>query len=82
MMDTWQATLGRTFQGSASGLPLRACHQCSAACATKPTAGAEGDRAAPAADPGCVVLVSKEWGVVAPLTVLYAAVTRGLHESR
>ena len=82
MMDTWQAALGTTFQGSASGLPLQACHHCNAACATKPTAAAEGGRAAPAASPGCVVLVSKAWAVVAPLIALYAAVTRGLQESR
>jgi hypothetical protein len=77
-MDTCQAALGKTFQDSASGLAPLACHQCSAACAMNLRATTEGGRAAPAASLGCVVLVSKEWAVVAPLTVLYAAVTHGL----
>ena len=82
MMDTWRAALGKTFQGSASGLPLRACHHCHAACATSPTAAAEGGKAAPAASHGCVVLVSKAWAVVALLTVLCAAGTPGLERRR
>jgi hypothetical protein len=82
MMDKWQAALGKTFQVSASGLALLTCHQCNAACAMSQCAAAEGGRAAPAASPGCVELVSKAWAVAAPLIVLYAAVIRGLQESR